>query len=227
MRTKILATILVGFAFAGCQKQIKVEVKNQQQTDNTSEWTIKIDRSLFSSTDAITEKSCVLFNDKLSEMLTGFQDTLKVQAKEYSKMCEEMGEKPIGAYQLIAKDSVFMADAQYISMRLLCYSYTGGAHGITQFYGMNYDVKAQKFLENNEILNFNKTTEINVLLTKYFSNPEGCFNEVPTVENLTVLNFSPSTVEFTYGQYVLGAYVCGYVTISVPRAELKGMLLVK
>ncbi|MFR7876763.1 MAG: hypothetical protein ACLU4J_10480 [Butyricimonas paravirosa] len=47
-------------------------------------------------------------------------------------------------------DSVFIANDQYVCVRLIIYTFTGGAHGITNFYTFNYDVQNQKFLTNQE-----------------------------------------------------------------------------
>ncbi|MEG2791263.1 MAG: DUF4163 domain-containing protein [Odoribacter sp.] len=213
--------------FVGCQQQVNVEMQTEHQSDKTSEWEIVIDKPVFSSVDPEVEKSCISFNETVTALLLPFQDSVKAQAKEYVKLCVEAGDEPVGPYQLMVEDSVFIANAQYISIRLRIYSFTGGAHGMTTFKSLNYDVKNQKYLTQEEIFDFGKIAEINEQLKANFHNPDNCFTEMPTLEGVSVVNFSTTAVDFTYEQYLLGAYACGVAEISVPRVALKDMLLLK
>ena len=120
-----------------------------------------------------------------------------------------------------------MANARYVSVRLMVYTFTGGAHGITNFYTFNYDVQNQKFLTDQEVLNYVNEAQINAQLKANFKNPEGCFTTDPTLKDVTTVNFNKKSVCFTYGQYVLGAYACGVAEVTVPRAALKNDLLIK
>lgn len=227
MKTKILASLLLLLAFAGCKKEIKIQSENVQAADNTSQWEIATSRPVFSSEDAAANSSCTKFNEHIQTLVAGLQDSLIAQAKSDYASLQAIGDSMTGPYQLIVKDSVFQMNQDYISVRLLTYTFTGGAHGMTNFYGLNYDVKNQKLLTSKEILDYSKATEINDLLKAYLENPEGCFSDAPTLENLSVLNISDTSVIFTYEQYILGPYSCGYATIAVPREKMKDMLLIK
>ena len=97
----------------------------------------------------------------------------------------------------------------------------GGAHGMTNFYAINYDVKTQKFLTNKDILNLDKAADINALLKANLKDPDKCFTfEAPTVDNVTCINLTLHTVDFTYAQYILGPY-------SIPKEKMKDMLVIK
>lgn len=138
-----------------------------------------------------------------------------------------MKEEPMLPFELDIKDSVFMADSRYISVRFSVYTLTGGANGLTEYYAVNYSLKDKKFLTPEGILNYDKSAEINKQIQRNFKNPENCFSEVPTLANVTVVNFSGSDICFTYNPLVLGAHYCGEAEISVPRMLLKGDLLLK
>ena len=160
-------------------------------------------------------------------MIDSLQNDLKVQLKEYIQKAQEMKEEPMLPFELDIKDSVFMADSRYISVRFSVYTLTGGANGLTEYYAVNYSLKDKKFLTPEGILNDDKRAEINKQIQRNFKNPENCFSEVPTLANVTAVNFSESDVCFTYNPLVLGAHYCGAAEISVPRMLLKGDLLLK
>lgn len=226
MKTRLLILVFALLAIGGCKKEIKLEVKQIQETDKTNEWDIKISRPVFSSTETEVEKSCVKYNDEISGLVNGIHAAFIEQSKEAIEGLDSAGMKPVAPYQLIIQDTVYLADNNYISTRFLSYEMLGGAHGITNFYGVNYDVKNQKFLDKKDILNYSKSAEINTLLKAHLQDPDKCFTFAePTVDNFAALNITRHTLEFTYAQYILGPYSCGYATIAVPRAKMQGMLM--
>lgn len=227
MTTKILAIFAAIFMLASCQKEIKLHVKQIHETEKNDLWEIDIQRPVFSTTETSVEKSCVVINDSITNFITQQQDTLKSQVRELKTSLEAAGMSMVGGCSLYVRDSVFMADEDYISVRLLNYSFVGGAHGMTSFYGLNYNVKKMQFLKPEEIIDYSKAEQINDLLKTHFQNPDSCFSEIPTLENLTTINFTLNTVDFTYAQYILGAYACGYNTVAIPRDKMKGLLLIK
>ena len=224
MKTKILTFLAAAFLLAGCHKEIKLEVKQMHEMDKNNLVAFTIDRPLFSTTEPAVEESCVVFNDSITKFIDLQKNEVKAQAKEFKMAMDSLGEQMVGPFELIVKDSVYMADENYISVRLLTYTFTGGAHGMTNFYGFNYNVKTKKFLNNSEILNDNKTPQINDLLKAHLQNPDSCFTDTPTVENFTTLNFTRHSVDFTYAQYILGPYSCGYTTIAIPSHKMKGLM---
>ena len=219
MKTKLFTLVFAVLVLGACKKEIKLDVKQIHLTDTTGQWDIKIDRPAFSTTDAETEKSCVKFNDEVNGLINGIHAAFIEQAKENIACLNSAGFKQAAPYELIIEDSVFLADQNYISVRVLSYEMLGGAHGMTDFYAINYDVKTQKFLTNKDILNLDKAADINALLKANF--------EAPTVDNVTCINLTLHTVDFTYAQYILGPYSCGHTIISIPKEKMKDMLVIK
>ena len=201
MKSTLIMAVFMAFTFMGCQPKVQdLNVKNEKVTVNSENWDITVNRSMFSSADA-------------NEFFQSWQGSGE--------------ERPAWIYELQVGDSVFMANDRYVSIRLMVYTFTGGAHGITNFYTFNYDVQNQKFLTDQEVLNYVNETQINAQLKANFKNPEGCFTTDPTLKDVTTVNFNKKSVCFTYGQYVLGAYACGVAEVTVPRAALKNDLLIK
>lgn len=228
MKTRLFTLVLAALALAACKKEIKLEVKQIHETNKTAQWTVDITRPVFSSTEAEVEKSCVKFNDEISGLVNGIHAAFIEQCKETISSLDSIGEKQMTPYELLIRDTVFMADDNYISVRVLSYEMIGGANGITNFYGVNYDVKNQKFINKQDILNTNKAIDINNLLKENLKDPEKCFTfDTPTIDNVNAVNITPSTVVFTYNKYILGPGSCGTATISVPRTKLEGMLILK
>ncbi len=228
MKTKLMTLLFAVLALGACKKEIRLDVKQITETDKTANWDVKITRPVFSSTEAEVEKSCVKFNDEITGLVNGIHAAFVEQSKESITRMDSAGMKQVAPYELIIEDTVFLADDRYISVRMLAYQMTGGAHGMTNFYGVNYDVKNQKFLDKKELVNYDKASDINALLKSHLKDPDKCFTfEAPTIENATAINFTLHTVDFTYAQYILGPYSCGYTTISVPREKMKDFILIK
>ncbi|MCG6189982.1 hypothetical protein [Maribellus maritimus] len=99
------------------------------------------------------------------------------------------------------------------------------AHGLTDYYGFNYDVKNHKMISVGDIIEQSSPERINRFLKSHFKNPEDCYNTAPTLDWVTTINFTTSDVCFTDAQHKLGPYVCRTPEVTVPLPELKGMFL--
>ena len=225
MKTTLFTAAILMLSLISCKKEIRLEVKRITETDKTTVWDMTVSHPAFSSTVAEVEKSCVKINDELAGLVNGIKAAFQEQAAEQNASLDSAGLKQIGPYELFIQDSVFLADQNYISVLMSAYEMLGGANGITNFYGINYDVRTQRFLDKEDILNYDKANDINALLAKYLKDPDKCNTfEAPTIENCTALNFTLHTVEFTYAKYILGPGACGPVIISGPREKMQGML---
>jgi hypothetical protein len=211
----------------GCHEKIwELDVKKEKVTNKTEDWQINLDYSVFSSSNPSTNESCEILNKKVRTLVAVLQDSLKTAAADLFQSLEKTNiPRPSWNCSLFVTDSVFMATNKYISMRLTVYTFTGGAHGINDFYAFNYDVENQKMLSVGDIIEQSDLEPINRLLKSHFKNTENCFNTDPTLDQATTINFTPADVCFTYAQYKLGPYVCGAPEVTVPLTELKGMFL--
>jgi len=226
---KITFNILLVFVtlFTGCQQAPRnLEVRNNPFSDQTKEWKVKLNYPVFSSSDPAINESCEAFNRQLRQFVAGLQDSLKTEAQKlFQDLANSSISRPAWICELNVTDSVFMATREYISLRLTVYTFMGGAHGITDFYAFNYDVKNRKQIDASEITDTTATRTINRLLCANFRNPEHCFSTEPTLDLVSVINFTPENVCFTFARYSLGAYACGSAEITVPRIDLGKIFL--
>ena len=217
---------LLALFFTGCE-EATIKVGKDFLSHKTSEFDITIAYPVFTSQKAEVERGCKVVNEEISRLIDSLQNDLKAQLNQYLQKAREMKVEPMIPFVLEVKDSVFMADRHYISVRLAVYTLTGGANGLTEYYAVNYSLKDKKFLNSEGILNYDRSAEIDKQIQRNFKNPENCFSEVPTLANVTTVNFSGSDICFTYAPLVLGAHYCGAAEIAVPRMLLKGDFLLK
>ena len=226
MRNCIFVTALLALFFIGCQ-EASIKVGEDTLTSTTNEWEISVKYPVFTSQDVKLEKGCKVVNERVKQLVDSLQNDLKSQLKEYMQESQEAKKEPMIPITLDNQDSIFMADAHYISLRMVVFTLTGGANGLTEYYAFNYSIKQDKFLTPEDILNYSKSAEIDKQIQKNFKNPDNCFSDIPTLANVTVVNFTPGDICFTYDPLVLGAHYCGAAQVSVPRMILKGDLLLK
>ena len=219
--------ILSGIVFSvltGCQTE-NIKVQKEQENDNTEMWEIQISKPVFSSTDP---QKCKVVNDRVAALIDSLKNDFKVQVKAYNQAFDTIPDaEPMRPLEMFVEDSVFMANSNYISLRLKVYISLGGANGETKYYALNYDLKNGKFLSKGDILDLKQANEINRVLKQEFKNPDECFSEQPTVNTCSALNFMGKKLCFTYGKYVLGAGACGDAIINVDCSKLNNCLLIK
>lgn len=227
---KIIDSFLISLFVLGllaCQQkqQQNLKVEKMKTTEQTSVWNIVIQRTVCSSTAAAVEKQLTPFNEEVQGLMAGIQTVFQEQAKKQQAHLDSIGEKQLHPYELYLTDSLFEANEEFISLRVEEYQMLGGANGITRFYGINYQVKTERFLTPKEILDYNQAAAINALLKEHLQDPDSCYTfAAPTVDNFAALNLTPNRVEFTYEKYTLGPGACGPVIISIPKNRLQGML---
>ncbi|MCC8173410.1 MAG: DUF4163 domain-containing protein [Odoribacter sp.] len=223
--------VLIGMLLilGACKDVKKIDVKKDSYNDTTSDWDIKIKRSVFSSEDEVLEEAAKVVNARVIRLIDSLSLELKNNVNNfYHNFSDDPDERPRFSYEMTITDTVFMADKNFISLRLQSYSYEGGAHGQTEFFTVNYDINKKKFFGPGQILNLNRVRDINDKLKANFENKDNCFTEIPTLGNgYTAMNISSSTIILTYPQYTLGPNSCGFAEVYVPKSDLKGIILLK
>jgi len=231
MDLKPVTFILLIFTvvFTSCQPKVQeLKIRKDQFSDQSGNWKVNLDFPVFSSSDQEVNKGCEILNQQIRQFMTGRQDSLKAEADElFQSFKTDSMPRPNWIYTLDVTDSVFMATSEYISVRFEVYTFTGGAHGITDFYAFNYDVKNRELLEPEEIVAYKDSDAVSRSLQAHFKNPENCFTTEPTLDLVSVINFTPGDVCFTFTQYTLGAYYCGIAEITVPKTELTKSVLLR
>lgn len=156
--------VLMAFAFVGCQPKVRAE--REEWKGYTNSWELgHYGKSFHVLCWCEREQELRGLEQEDWEVREWFAGYLKSNANEFFQSWQKVEKSVLYGYtELQVGDSVFMANDQYVSVRLIVYTFTGGAHGITNFYTFNYDVQNQKFLTNQEILNYTNETQINTQL---------------------------------------------------------------
>lgn len=191
--------------------------------EKTSEYEIDVIESFIDCKGLDNYRLIEPANARIGAIIDSLMYDTKSQAISYFSR-RSSRKRPAFKYQLVSRDTLFSATNKIISARILAYTFTGGAHGATRFYSVNYSPEIGSFLKLQDILDLSKTAEIDVLIQKHFNNENGAFNKQPTLELAATVNISKTSVIFTYEHYVLGPYSSGYAVVEVPRKEIKEFL---
>lgn len=198
-------------------------IESSKTIEDTASYSIILEYPVFIA-DHDTNKNV----ETLNQEIEGFLDTAAnyywgVTPDSAKQLLDETG----SAGKFVLNNSYTLLDttARFISLKMETYSYALGAHGFTAIHTYNFDVRTGQFIRFNEVINLEDSSNmarLNDLLKKYFENPEGCFNDVPTANgSFKLFGIEPGNMVFYYEAYELGAYYCGMATVKVPVDELR------
>ena len=222
MKTILFLLFSTLVVIGGCQRSDRqLTVISKQKKTQNKDWIINVNYSHFSSATPAVNSSCQQLNDTIDHFIRSLQDSLKGNAAATFRQLNKIHiPRPSWQCELVVRDTVFMATTNDVSVRLTAYSFTGGAHGMTRFYAFNYDVVHQKMRPASEIVADRDSDFMNQKLIAHFKNPFDCFTTVPTIRMASAINFSPREICFTFEQYQLGPYACGWTQVIIPRQEI-------
>ena len=222
-RLPIIAAALL--ALAGCGREDSVVMA--ERSSNDSICSVNISYPVFSSNSASVNSRFATLNEAIETYIDTLSSNVTAQAAE---MMTDLQESPMGRpewnCELSVESTAFLSEGT-ASVLFTAYTYLGGAHGMTEYTAVNFDVRSGKILADEQLLDYTKADKINELLKSRFENPENCFWEEPSLEKASAIVLEEGAVKFIYEQYVLGPYSCGAAEITIPAAELEGLLLVK
>jgi hypothetical protein len=160
---------------------------------------------------------------------------------------EEMGTEFISAYDKFydeveykrpwyqeKKDSVKIETGSYIGFSTHFESYMGGAHGNYYILFNNYDIKKNKEISLNDVINKSKFTELTDICEKIFRKQEG-ISETHSLtdgyffdqgvfslpDNFILQN---DGILFLYNIYEIKPYVAGDTRLLVPYSSIQNLL---
>lgn len=215
----LFISILSVIFFSGCKKEESVSIRKITNTFSDSCVEVSLIYSEFYEGNSKKFKD---LNDTIRTLLMKERKEFIKQAQ--AEVPELRMEGMETTYGLYITDSVFMANDKFFSVRYEYSVYTGGAHPNSGFAALNFDIENNKLLNDYDIIDTLQNKKINTLLEKYFVNPENCFEEKPSVALAETINVGQDSIVFTFPPYSLGAYVCGYVSVAVPRNELNNIV---
>lgn len=223
MRRVLLVLVCVVALFSSCSP--KITILKEVVEEKTNKYSIVNFESFI---DCLSNANYGLIAPANNRM--GFiVDSLKLEIKDgANKLFASFPAKtrPLYNYELVTKDTVFTASLDLISVRIEAYTYTGGAHGMTKFYTVNYLPRTVTFLTLSDMFDLSLYKEIDEVILSCFENKDNCFTQKPSIRTASAVNFSADSVIFTYEHYALGPHACGVAEIVVPRIKLNRFITI-
>ncbi len=158
------------------------------------------------------------FEKKINQELKTYIEQSYQEYLKNKKAGEQQGFKT--EYQTTF--SVKFNAADKLSIQTLNYIYSGGAHGLTSVQSFNYDLKTQKRVTLNQILNTKtKVSKTRDYLCRYIKKHDELFFPDVKKEDIalnkdTMFYFTNNGIAIVFGQYDLGPYVAGIRDVQVP-----------
>ncbi len=222
MKKGYLLLIMVLFVYScGISTNIVIsEIK-----EKTEEYDIYVKESFIDSRNGSTFRLIDPANERMGQIVDSLVFYTKSGATDFFARVPK-NKRPKWSYTLNATDTIYSVTSKIVSAKITANIYTGGAHGVTKFFAVNYSPMDGKFLSKGDIIDMSKSKKIDGVLKRYFKDKKG-FTEEPTAALATVVNITNRLVIFTYEHYVLGPYSAGIAVIEVPRSEISDCINIK
>lgn len=173
------------------------------------------------------------FNSVIKNKVTELIDAYKKQVADYSE--EDVKNLPaeVGLEQQIGYD-VIMANNDFVSLLFSDYAYLGGAHGMTTYLPINYDLKNNRELQLADI--FEPNSGYLKTLSEYsiadLKKRVGDMSDDEWIskgagadkENFGNWNLTKKGLLITFEPYQVAAYAAGSQTVIIPYDKLKNLL---
>lgn len=173
------------------------------------------------------------FNSVVKSRVTELIDGYKKQLADYSEEDVKSLPAEVGLEQQIGYD-VIMANNDFVSLLLSDYAYLGGAHGMTTYSPINYDLKNSRELQLADI--FEPNSGYLKTLSEYsiadLKKRTGDMSDDEWIsrgagaekENFSNWNLTKKGLMITFEPYQVAAYAAGPQTVIIPYDRLKSLL---
>jgi hypothetical protein len=221
----------------GAQSNAVFEAKTEAVSQEDSFYNIKAEYPQF-------DFAGQSFNEKISGLISEKIEIFKKDAKDYWEARkatalegEVVPENPDQPFDFVAEWKPSRVDDKFISFYLNAYYFSGGAHGISEILGFNYDVAGQKEITINDFLgNSQENLEILSLLAKkeivYQLQSEGMDTDgfvgqmiddgaAATYDNYENFNFNDSSLIIYFQQYQVAPGTVGQITVTLNKEYLE------
>ena len=240
-----LYSFLVFLLLIGCQNEANLTFEpyafENESCKDCPEVSIAIPKAL--GRTKITKTINTALEEELISLLsfdeemevTSIDDALKSFKNGYLELQELYDDEPTG-WEAKIKGSVSYEDADFITIALDSYLFTGGAHGYTSKRFLNFDKKKGIELENSEL--FKNAENFRVFAEEIFRQKEN----IPKDQSINYTGFMfeqdsfylPENIGFTkdglkllYNPYEVSSYADGTIELVLPHSEIKKYLAKK
>ena len=189
--------------------------------------------SVYPELVGINSPSAKKFNETVKNLVISFNDDFRksladITVEEMKDMPETMTMNNDVSYDVI------LAKNDLISLSVSNYTFTGGAHGGTSSYPINYDLKNNRELALADLFepnsNYLKTisdysiADLKSRLTEMSDEEWISRGAGADADNFRSWNLTKKGLMFTFDQYQVAAYAAGPQTVIIPYEKLKSIL---
>lgn len=210
-------------------KEQKVElpvVENKIIKEETGPFKIEINYPFVSGFDDFNQRAERLINNKLEEFkrisLENDQAIKEIDPENYAAYPRE--------YPLVIGYETGLVDGKIISIVFNIYSFTGGAHGASDYATLNYDIENKKEIKLADIFEgqgdyTQKISDYCIpnLKQQITERTEGQYSgwveegAGPQEQNFSVFMIKENSIVFYFAQYQVAAYAIGDFKVEMPR----------
>lgn len=213
---RAVASLLVAALSFSCSGPAVNIVGKSFDEQVAGRYKISVRSSFYNSSDEELNEALEPLNDSLSSIVGSIVGDF---AENMGFTGDSLPGESDFERELDVRDTVCSATKKLVSVRYTVYQYSGGAHGNTTSFALNYLPEQRKFLERGEFFKVGENVA-DSLLQSHFVNADSVCYAVPTVELASSINFTEDEVIFIYDRYVIAPYSAGEVEIRVPASEL-------
>ena len=185
----------------------------------------------------LTDNKYSFINDKIKAELVGDYASIDDAADNFFDKYDEgamESQTQFGWEEATNVGTIFNQDGLF-TISFGSFAYLGGAHGMQNFYSINYDLETSEELVVYDLVNANDSTTLLTLGEKFFR----LDNQLDENENLKeasyfwddgkfyfsdVFSLTQKGLMFTFAPYEIGPYALGTPEFTIPYAELKPYL---
>ncbi|MEW9080084.1 DUF3298 and DUF4163 domain-containing protein [Terrisporobacter glycolicus] len=178
-------------------------------------------------------KSINKINNAIYNYIVSFKDNIKKQSEEYKKEYEISNKEsslPKFIYEAYSQYDMIYNKNNLVSIPILTYEFTGGAHGMSVLKSFNYNLKSGEELKLKNIFkdNVNYKSIINTYIKKeikknkdlYFTGKEG-FKGIDENQGFYLEN---DKLVIYFQLYEIAPYYVGIPKFKIPINEIEGKL---
>lgn len=214
---RAVASLLVAALFFSCSGPAVNIVDKSFNEQVAGRYRINVRSSFYNSSDEKLNEALEPLNDSLSSIVSSIVEEFM---ENVGFMGDSIPRESGYERELYVRDTICSATKKLVSVRYTIYQFTGGAHGNTTSFALNYLPEQKRFLEKEEFFKVGEAV-VDSLLQSCFVDADSVCYAVPTVELASSINFTEDEVIFVYDRYVIGPYSAGEVEIRVPASRCR------
>jgi hypothetical protein len=208
------------------QTKNKIPVEDKKITDDTKPFKIDITYPYIAESSEFNQK----VNSIVDEELNNFKTNSLENDNAVKKIDPESYAKYPRQYDFYVKYAKGQADENVISAVLEIYSFTGGAHGATNFIPINYSQKNNKEIKLADIFSGQEDyvkkisdfciKNLTEQITAGAGSIEGTWIEDgagPKEENFSIFLINQNSITFYFPQYQVAPYALGDFKVIMPK----------